>query len=90
MTGQEAREAAGADRDPVLLQDLAQFVQEDLWPGLIGLQDQRGMSLDAVRALIAALALGREVPLARLLPGPAADADHAHPKPLGGLVAGRA
>ena len=57
MTGQEAREAAGADRNALLLQDLAQFVQEDLWPGLIGLQNQLGMSLDAVRALIAALAL---------------------------------
>ena len=90
MTGKEAREAAGADRDALLLQDLAQFVQEDLWPGLIGLQDQLGMSLDAVRALIAALALGREVPLARLLPGPAADAGPAHPKPLGSLIARRA
>ena len=53
MTGQEAREAAGADRDPVLLKGVAQLAQEDLRTGLVGLQDERGMSLDALRALVA-------------------------------------
>jgi hypothetical protein len=63
MAREEAREAAGADLDPVLLECVAQLAQEDLRPGFIGLQDQRGMSLNAVRALVSALGLGREATL---------------------------
>jgi len=63
MTSKEAREAACADLNALLLERVAQFAEEDLRVRLIGLQDERGMSLDAVRALVSALRLGREAAL---------------------------
>ena len=59
MTGQKAREAAGADRNPFLLERVAQLAQEDLRVGLVGLQDEVGMSLDVMQALVATQGLGR-------------------------------
>ena len=67
MTGEEARQAAGADLDPVLVECCAQLAQEDLWAGPVDLQDEIGMSLEATRALIASQGLGCDVPLALLL-----------------------
>ena len=53
MTGQKARETAGADPNPFLLERVAQLAQEDLRPGRVGLQDEVGLSLDVMRALVA-------------------------------------
>jgi hypothetical protein len=89
MTGQEARQAAVADCDPARLKGVAQLTQDDLRAGLIGLQDEGGLSLDVVRALVAPQGLGRNMPLALLLLRPAAGAGAAHPKALGRLAAGR-
>src|SRR4051812_16338715 len=89
MAREEAREAAGADRDPVLLECVAHLTQEDLRAALVGLQDEFGMSLDVLGALVASPGLGSDVPLALLLLRPAADAGAAHPKALGSLAAGR-
>src|SRR5215212_8694410 len=88
MTGQKARETAGADRNPFLLERVAQLAQEDLRTSLVGLQDERGMSLDVAGALVAPQGRGSDVPLALLLLRPAADAGAAHPKALGSLAAG--
>ena len=74
----------------MLLERLAELMQEALRVGLVGLQDERGMSRDALRALVAAHGLGRDISLALLLPGPAADAGHADPEARGGLMAGGA
>lgn len=89
MPGEEARQRAGADRDPVRLQSLAQLAQEDLRASLIGLPDEVGMSLDVAGALVAAQRLGRDVALAPLLLRPAAGAGPAYPEALGGLPASR-
>jgi len=89
MAREEAREAAGADRDPVLLKGVAQLAQEDLRTSLIGLQDERGMSLDVVGALVASQEFGSDMPRALLLLRPTAGAGAAHPKALGSLAAGR-
>ncbi len=67
MTGEEARQAAGADLDPVLLQHRAQFAQEELRASLVDLQDELGMSFQAAGAPVASQGLGCEVPLALLL-----------------------
>src|SRR3954468_6479840 len=87
MAREEAREAAGADLDPVLLECVAQLAQEDLRPGFIGLQDQRGMSLNAVRALVSALGLGREATLLSEALVPADGRGQADAEALGGLAA---
>jgi hypothetical protein len=89
VPGEEARQAADTDRDPTLLKIIAQLAQEDLRAGLVGLQDEVGMSLDVMRALVAPQGLGRDVPHALLLLRPAAGAGAAHPEALGRFSAGR-
>ena len=46
MTGEEPRQAAGADLDPMLLRRCAQLAQEDLRTSLVDLQDEFGMPLE--------------------------------------------
>ena len=41
------------DRNPFLLERVAPLAQEDLRASLVGLQDEVGMSLDVMRALVA-------------------------------------
>jgi hypothetical protein len=89
VPGEEARQRAGADRDPAFLKSLTQLAQEDLRAGLVGLPDEVGMSLDVAGALVAAQRLGRDVAHAPLLLRPTAGAGPAHAEALGGLPAGR-
>jgi hypothetical protein len=87
VTRKEARETARADLDTLLLERVAQFAQEDPRVRLTGLQDERGLSLDAVRALVSALRLGSEAALLDEALVPANGAGGAHAEPLGGLAA---
>ena len=89
MSGEEARQAAGADRNPMLLKSLAQRAQEDLRASLVSLQHEVSVSLDALGALVTAQRLGGDVPEALLLLRPALGAGRAHPKALSSLPASR-
>ncbi len=89
MTGEEARQAAGADLDPVLLQHRAQFAQKDLRAGSVDLQDEIGMSLEAAGAPVTSQRLGCDVTLTLLLLRSAADAGATDTEALGHLTAGR-
>ena len=89
MTGEEARQAAGADLDPALMQHCAQLAQEDLRASLVDLQNEFGMNLQAAGAPVASQGLGCNVTLALLLLRPAADAGATDTEALGHLRAGR-
>ena len=79
-----------ATQTPALGEGGPQLVQID--PGLrrVEGQDQVGMSLDPMRALIAAHRLGRNLALTSELPAPTARACKTDPKAFGYLVPGRA
>ena len=89
MTSEEARQAAGADLDPVLLQHRPQFAQEELRASSVGLQNEVGMSLQAAGAPITSPEPGCDVTLTLLLLRPAADAGATDTETLGCLTAGR-
>jgi len=65
MPGEEARQRAGADLNPVRLESLTQLAQEDLRASFIGLPDKLGMSLNVAGALVAAQRLGATWPTRR-------------------------
>lgn len=90
MALEEAREAALGHADAPLCQSRAEFVQIDAGLRLVERQDQLGMSLDPVRALIATHRLGRDVALPSELAAPAARTRQADPEALGRLVPGQA
>jgi hypothetical protein len=69
------------------MEGIAQFAQEDLRVRLTGLQDEFGMSLDAVRSLVSALRLGGEAALLDEALVPANGAGGADAEPPGGLAA---
>src|SRR3954452_25408368 len=90
MAGKEAGQAARAGHDTLRGQPITQFGQEDLWLPLVGGQDQVGMRLDAVRAVIATRRFGRDLPLPAVARRPAAGTRHAHLEMGRRLMAGRA
>jgi hypothetical protein len=73
VPGEETRQTAGADRNPVRLKSLAQLAQEDLRASLIGLPDELGMSLDVTGAL-ARLTPKRSAACRQVAPAETADA----------------
>lgn len=81
MPGEEAGQAAGAGLYAALGRGVAQLVQEDGGPRLVGRQDQLGLRLDPVRGVIAARRLGRELPFLAELFRPAAGTGHADTEP---------
>jgi hypothetical protein len=89
VTSEEARQAAGADLDLVLVEHRAQFAQEELRAGSVDLQNEVGMSLEAAGAPVTSQGLGCDVPLALPLLRPAADAVATDTEALGHLTAGR-
>jgi hypothetical protein len=89
MTLEEPRQAARAGGHACLGQPVAQLVQDDLRLRLVTGQDQTGVGLDAVRAVVAARWLGRDLPLPPEPGRPAARAGHADPKARRSLMAGR-
>ena len=90
MAGKEARQAARAGLDALLSQPVAKLAQEKTRLLLGGLQDQRGMSLDALRGVIAAHRLGGELALVAEALRPAAGTRQADPEAGCGAMAGDA
>lgn len=89
MPGEEAGQATRAGLRAVRGHGVAQLVQEDRGPRLVGRQDRFGLRLDPVLGVIGTRRLEREPPLMAKLLRPSVDAGHADPKPRLRLMAGR-
>jgi hypothetical protein len=87
---EEAREATLGHANAVLGQSRTKLMQIETGLRLVERQDQLGMSLDPVRALISAHGLGGDVTLTSELPAPTARARQADPEAFGCLVSRRA
>lgn len=80
MALEEAREAALRHANAVLGQSRTEFMQIAAGLRLVERQDQVGLRLDPVRALISAHRLGGDVTLTGELPAPAAGARQTDPE----------
>ena len=89
MALEEAREAALSHADASLGQGRTEFIQVDAGLRLVERQDQVGLRLDPVRALISAHRLRRDVALAGALPTPASGARQTAPAAFSRLMPGR-